>query len=295
MQDNSSSFHFVSGDRKLDPISKILYVLSFFAESWQNRNRRLPFEVISYRPVFNREKLVTAFGEQILNRSPSRILCADFQVETLPRLVKPAPSVLDLGCGRGEYSQHLRNIIGYKRYLGIDLNWSPDFSGYERDDTRFTQANLGVEEIDVSHFDLVFSQSVLEHIRYDRRLFSLLKARERTPRLHVHFVPATRSFYEYRFHGYRRYGPLEIARLLSTREIDNIQVYMLGNQLTRRLFRKRYFKGIKRLWTVGDTTPYDPTLTMFDNLVNVRDRLQAESVHDASMFCLVFRHAPEQL
>lgn len=141
--DKSSSFHFLSGDGKPGPLRKLLYLACFAEELRRNRKATMPFECVPYRPVLDRDKLVAAFGEQILDRSPSRILCADFLVEELPRLVHEPPAILDLGCGRGNYSEHLRNIVGYRRYLGLDIVPSPGFARYEREDTAFAQANLG--------------------------------------------------------------------------------------------------------------------------------------------------------
>lgn len=95
-----------------------------------------------------------------------------------------APSVLDLPCGFGRVTRHLRAFLPDSSIFVADL---------EAEGTRFCQQNLGVAALEASEdfdsfdlgrsFDLIWSGSLLTHFDRDRFIAALhFFARSLTPR-----------------------------------------------------------------------------------------------------------------
>ena len=89
----------------------------------------------------------------------------------LTELKKYQPkNIVDVGCGTGSsydfFSRHASN----KRWIGVDIDESPEVSQRARDDITFLTfdgVNLPFDDRDV---DFVYSNQVLEHVRHPERL-----------------------------------------------------------------------------------------------------------------------------
>ncbi len=198
-----SSFHFQSGDGKLTIPQKIIYLLSLVSEFSANRTQSLDWKLEYYCPELDVERLTTTFGEQLLKANPSRALCYDFLLHKARTFLGNRPRLIDLGCGKGDYSRHLRSLVEFSLYKGLDINHRSGWERYANDDVVFSTAELGRDVIDVDDTDAVFSQSVLEHVQYDKEIFHLFRSENPVTFKHLHMVPATHSWYDHRFHGYR--------------------------------------------------------------------------------------------
>lgn len=281
----SSSFHFLSGDRRLSAVERLLYRGSYVAEQLVSalRSSAIPIEI--YRPRLDQTSYVELFGEEVLDASPDRVLCYDFIACHGASVFGPARAVIDLGCGRGNYSRHLRRAFGYRRYLGCDIAPRPEWESLARPDTTFAVKELGVDLIDVTDFDTVFSQSVLEHVANDAAVFRRFVTRQPRRLRHLHLIPALASYQSYRFHGYRRYSPHQLDRLTSAPGIRAVRAFAFGNQLTRDMHHD-HSRLARR--TGKRRSPLDGAKPMFDNLAANRARIDPSTVREADFFALIF-------
>jgi hypothetical protein len=266
----ASSFHRICGDEPLSLVGKGLYTLSFFREKLGARASVPGVPVTPWSPVLDSEKLTRVFGSRLEQFTSNRVLCSDFLVESGARFFHPRPRMVDLGCGPGEYSGWLRALFDYERYLGIDIVDFEKWRECARPDVQFRAAAVGTVPIDVTDYDSVFSISALEHVRYDKQILLDLTSRGNATLRHVHLIPGLPSFFQYKAHGYRRYNLDFVHCLVDVPGVSNVQVYSLGNDVTRACVRS----------TVGPT----PLAQMQAR----KDELTPRDVRDAPFLALCF-------
>ena len=284
-----SSFHFISGDRHLSPLGKGLYRASHLLEKMINTNPgRLTFQ--TYRPTFDRDRYVAAFGQSALDLSSARVLCLNFLLDHGRDVFSPTRSVANLGCGSGRYADFLRNTFGYRAYAGYDVKSHPEWKDRAAPSTRFSIAELGSDLIDVSASDLIFSQSVLEHVKEDKSVFCNFTSKKEKTVQHLHFVPAIGSYEAYGPHGYRRYGPRQIRNLLKVPGISNLRLHAIGSRLTRAMAKdhaRKLSAGGFGKWTPACPV-YAPDLSIFDNLSRYQEHISPSNPYDAEYYALMF-------
>lgn len=283
-----TSFHFVSGDGKLTRLEKNLYKASFALERMLNRFGRPPHVPVElYRPRLDRERFVAAFGEGALDFSATRIICLDFILEEAGHLFGPERAVLDIGCGSGRYAPFIRGAHGYRAYRGVDLKPDRSWDALVDAETTFGPAVLGEEPIDVSDVDTVFSQSVLEHVANDAAIFRLFSSRAPRTIRHLHFVPATASNEIYGYHGFRRYAPPTLGRLIEAGHLADARLHFFGNRFMRALHLDHYdHRNDPARSPRNRSGAFDPSRPMFDQLVERRERIVPQSPRDCDFFVL---------
>jgi SAM-dependent methyltransferase len=77
-------------------------------------------------------------------------------------------SVLDLGCGTGDSVEQFRSLNPGVRWLGVDLEESPEVEQRTRTDAEFRTFDGRSIPADDGSIDLVYCKQVLEHVE-DRR------------------------------------------------------------------------------------------------------------------------------
>ncbi len=78
--------------------------------------------------------------------------------------------VLDLGCGTGKSMKYFRSLNANIDWYGIDIESSPEvLSRTEHNERLITFDGINIPFAD-GHFDLVYSNQVLEHVRHPRAL-----------------------------------------------------------------------------------------------------------------------------
>ena len=158
--------------------------------------------------------------------SPGRILAEAFFENELPKLLKPGPvTILEIGCGSGRARQILATAGYSGRYIGLDVDdrfdRKADPAGFESE-FRLMDAH----DLDPTpQFDLIVSNSALEHIPDDARLIAKLRSCLKPDGLQFHIVPSGAALFAYLWHGYRQYA----AGALGARfEPARTHVYGLG-------------------------------------------------------------------
>lgn len=81
-----------------------------------------------------------------------------------------APRVMDLGCGRGDSVDLFRSLEPRVRWVGVDLERSPEVDERTRADAEFVTFDGVALPFADAAFDLVYCKQVLEHVRHPDRL-----------------------------------------------------------------------------------------------------------------------------
>ncbi|MGH2741402.1 MAG: class I SAM-dependent methyltransferase [Thermoleophilaceae bacterium] len=110
-------------------------------------------------------------GELLGHRIPgdhSRQTVADrYATRFLSRNGRPTnPRVMDLGCGKGDSVDLFRGLDPAVRWVGVDLERSPEVDERTRDDAEFVTFDGRTLPFKDRSFDLVYCKQVLEHVRH---------------------------------------------------------------------------------------------------------------------------------
>ena len=157
--------------------------------------------------------------------SPARALTDAFLLAELPRLLpRRQLNVLEIGCGSGSFCALLSRLGFAGFYTGLDIgdrfNSAP-VPGFAK---RFVQQDALTYEGDGA-WDLIYSNSALEHIPAEQHLARRLGARLAPGGLQLHIVPAPWALPLYLWHGYRQYP---LAALAQRFDPARTEVYRLG-------------------------------------------------------------------
>jgi 2-polyprenyl-3-methyl-5-hydroxy-6-metoxy-1,4-benzoquinol methylase len=159
--------------------------------------------------------------------SPARVLAEAFIIHELPNITAARRiRVLDIGCGSGRMSDLLGKAGFTGHYVGVDLQ--NRFAGARWQGGAFTTEFIegDAHSLDLPRgFDLIISNSALEHIPDDSRLIARLQTLLAPDGLQVHLVPSTWALFLYLWHGYRQYGRAAIAARFPG---SLLQIYKLG-------------------------------------------------------------------
>lgn len=94
----------------------------------------------------------------------SRQVLADHYVERHFRSLAPGAQVLDLGCGEGASVDQFRAVDPSVRWLGVDLEESPEVARRTRADAEFRTFDGRSIPVEDGSVDLVYCKQVLEHV-----------------------------------------------------------------------------------------------------------------------------------
>jgi SAM-dependent methyltransferase len=107
-------------------------------------------------------------GDLLGHRIPadhSRQVLADHYAERLR-----ARRVMDLGCGAGDSVDLFRSIVPDVRWVGVDIEESPEVSERVRGDAEFVTFDGRTLPFDDASFELVYCKQVLEHVERPHEL-----------------------------------------------------------------------------------------------------------------------------
>lgn len=214
----------LNGDERLRPSDRVRYL-------WQNALRGLcslsPTQFAAFRH-WRADKLVQAAFVSA-SPSPGRALAEAFVVAELPRLLPPGEiNVLEVGCGSGRARELLARAGFHGTYTGVDVS---DRFDRERE-TPFASGFQLMDAHDLepgARFDLIFSNSALEHIPDDAKLIAHLRTTLRPGGIQLHIIPSGAALYAYLWHGYRQYARGAVARRFVP---ANTSVFALGGMFS---------------------------------------------------------------
>jgi SAM-dependent methyltransferase len=214
----------LNGDTRLSAADRLRYL-------WRNGRRGLG-DCVATQLSELRHWPANAVARQALvsaSPSPGRALSEAFIIEQLPKLLPPGEiNVLEVGCGSGRARELLARAGFHGTYTGVDIS--------DRFDTgRDTPFASTFELMDAhnlepgARFDLIFSNSALEHIPDDARLIAHLRTTLRPGGLQLHIIPSGAALYAYLWHGYRQYARGGVAARFIP---DRTAVYGLGGMFS---------------------------------------------------------------
>ena len=97
------------------------------------------------------------------------------EVESLLRKGFEAADVLDLGCGDGRSADLFRKLSPSCRWIGVDIEDSPEVNSRVRNDVEFVTYDGEHLPFSDDAFDLVYSYQVFEHVRYPEQVLREVK------------------------------------------------------------------------------------------------------------------------
>ncbi|WP_296250154.1 class I SAM-dependent methyltransferase [uncultured Stenotrophomonas sp.] len=101
--------------------------------------------------------------------SSAQFSAAQYAARLAPSL-PPGAVVMDLGCGSGVSIDLFRRIAPQAKWLGVDIEHSPEVDSRTRGDAEFRSYN----GVDLPAFpdaiDMIYSRQVFEHVRYPEKV-----------------------------------------------------------------------------------------------------------------------------
>ena len=110
-------------------------------------------------------------GDLLDGRIPAdhsrRVVAEDYAARIVDR---PGMRVVDLGCGAGDSVDMFRSLDLEVRWVGVDIEMSPEVAGRVRDDAEFVTFDGVHLPFDNGSVDAVYCKQVLEHVARPREL-----------------------------------------------------------------------------------------------------------------------------
>ena len=252
----SSSMHIISGDNNPGLLKKIFWILiNFIINIFSSLIRMDPYLKLSFHKTEDFEDKLNKINKTF---TPTRT-ATDLYWLSIPKneIIKNLGKikVLDVGCGSGIYYYLLRDIFGEKLelYTGFDkkLRISSELK---------VEKNVNFIEDDVENlgqlaknYNLIISNSFIEHIDNDLKMFENLKIIEENnhPTLQIHTFPAKPCLFTYLAHGIRQYSSGTVSKISKTFDNYKTRKFLIGlgskyisnfhfNEITlKKIFRRK--------------------------------------------------------
>ena len=120
------------------------------------------------------DDLIELLGERIPADHHRQTLADDLLTGHYARLAAAGEGdrVLDLGCGAGDSVEQFRSLNADVRWLGVDLERSPEVATRTRTDAEFRAFDGRSIPADDASVDVVYCKQVLEHVAEPRPLIA---------------------------------------------------------------------------------------------------------------------------
>jgi len=158
--------------------------------------------------------------------------------------------ILDFGCGDGTYRDIMKFLLPNCNvsYVGCDIYKNKKLRLESNEFIEFKNINDLFNKMDDMSFypDLIFSQSVFEHIKDDQGIFEkLVNKFSKSSMLHI--LPGGASGLQYISHGFRRYTLKQLKRKFALPMNIDMDIYPIGGSECFSLFPDYEFqyRGVK--------------------------------------------------
>jgi SAM-dependent methyltransferase len=129
--------------------------------------------------------------------------------------------VLDLGCGTGVSLDLFREVAPHVRWVGVDIEHSPEVDARVRADGEFRVfdgVNLPFPDRSI---DLIYSRQVLEHVRYPERLLEDVR---RVLKPGASFVGSTSHLEPYHSFSYWNFTPFGFKHIVDSAGLELVEI-----------------------------------------------------------------------
>jgi SAM-dependent methyltransferase len=106
------------------------------------------------------DDLLSVLGDAVPRERVPQALADDY----IPRLAGGG-SVMDLGCGAGDSVVQFRNVNPSVRWVGVDIERSPEVASRRRTDAEFVSFDGVHLPFEDGSFGAIYCKQVLEHVR----------------------------------------------------------------------------------------------------------------------------------
>lgn len=120
--------------------------------------------------------------------------------------LSPRSKILDLGCGTGRMYERLKVICPELDYVGIDIEHSPEVRERNRSELNFVTYDGVSIGYDDGAFDVVFSNQVFEHVRYQEDLLNEVKRVLNSSGLFIGSLSGLEPYHSYSMFNLTSYG-----------------------------------------------------------------------------------------
>jgi len=198
--------------------------------------------------------LADLMGSRIPADHSRSVLADDFARRFLTRPARPPePRVLDLGCGTGGSVDLFRSLEPRVRWIGADIEHSPEVAERTRTDADFVTFDGEHLPFADASFDLVYCKQVLEHVR---RPQPLLAEVARVLRPGGWLAGSTSHLEAFHSRSIFNYTPYGLMLLFEEARLDLVEVRPVIDAFTliawRALGTPRYFHR----WWARESPPY---------------------------------------
>lgn len=219
--------HFVNGDIKTNYFEDLFYIIFFIFEILKDKKKiQNKYHFSYFKEFYDLEENKKTF----FKNAPSRILCEFFLLNWLKNNFNPNTKVniLDIGCGNAVAIKIFLKFFKEINYFGCDYKERKNWKDLEQTGVNLFKYNIGEDfEKKLPVIDIVHSQSVFEHVKYDLSGFEILSKKFDKSK-QIHFLPAPISFLNYEKHGYRRYSYTDLKKLKKILNKDQMKIYNIG-------------------------------------------------------------------
>lgn len=140
------------------------------------------------------------------------------------RLAPPLPPgalVLDLGCGTGVSLDLFRQIAPHTKWIGVDIEHSPEVDARSRADGEFRTYDGVNIPADSASIDLIYSRQVFEHVRHPEELLADIR---RVLKPGGSFIGSTSHLEPYHSFSYWNFTPFGFKRLVESAGLQLVEL-----------------------------------------------------------------------
>jgi SAM-dependent methyltransferase len=225
-------------------------------------------------------------GELLGHRIPtdhSRTVLADHYAARLK-----ARRVMDLGCGAGDSVDLFRTVVPDVKWVGVDIEDSPEVAGRTRADAEFVTFDGRSLPLDDAGFELVYCKQVLEHVEHPRELLAEV-ARVLQPGGHL--AGSTSQLEAFHSRSTLNWTPYGFTRLAEEAGLEVVELRPVIDGFTLVAWRALGLPRCFHRWWSRESPPYRVIeLTARAARLDIRTRNQIKLVL-AGQFAFLARRA----
>ena len=147
--------------------------------------------------------------------------CRAIEMARLAVLDKRPRTIVDLGCGEGLTADLFRQWAPDSRWIGVDIEASPEVAKRVRSDVEFVAFDGVILPFESGSVDLIFCNQVLEHVRYPE---DLLKEVARTLSEDGKFIGQTSQLEPYHSFSYWNFTVYGFKRICEDAGLEVIEL-----------------------------------------------------------------------